>query len=119
MENNTTVVDGVPTRIKNIPTYNSVYGKRTYDLRRKGQARRQDGTRIPGERGPDVVISNITIRPNEFEEDGSDGGDMSIEDASQFDNGYCVRYNINERLKTTGETGITQIKGGRIEYSRP
>ena len=116
MENNTTVVDGVPTRIKNIPTYNSVYGNGHTISAEKG--------RLVGKTEPvfqvnadDVVISNITIRPNEFDESGADGGDMSIEDASQFDNGYCVRYNINERLKTTGETGITQIKGGRIEYS--
>ena len=65
----------------------------------------------------DVLISNIVIRPNDFSEEGTDGGDMDIEDAAQFDSGYCVKVNIASRIKETGVTGITQTTGCRIEYS--
>ena len=116
MENNTTAVDGVYTQAYNILTYRNVYGNGYTISAEKGQLLGKTEA-IFLVVADDVLISNITIRPNNFSEEGSDGGDMSIEDAAQFDNGYCVKVSVASRMKETGVTGITQTTGCRIEYS--
>lgn len=116
MENNTTAVDGVYTKVNNIMTYRNVYGNGYTISAEKGQLLgKTEAVFLVVD--DDVLISNITIRPNNFSEEGSDGGDMSIEDAAQFDNGYCVKVSVASRMKETGVTGITQTTGCRIEYS--
>lgn len=63
----------------------------------------------------DVVISNLTLRPNTFSDEDIDGGNLTIDDASTFTVGYCIKYNINKRNADMG-TQSTQITGGKIEY---
>lgn len=63
----------------------------------------------------DVTISNMTVRPNTFSDEDIDSGNLTIDDASTFDFGYCVKYNVNHKNSSIGQV-TQQITGGRIEY---
>ena len=98
----------------NIYTYGSVYGN--------GYTVSAEKDQMIGKTEPifhvyadNVVFSNLTIRPNTFSDEDIENGDLTIDDASTFTSGYCIKYNIRARNSATGET-VTQIKGSRIEF---
>lgn len=114
VNNSNADAEGNFTKTSNIYTYNNVYGN--------GFTIEAEKDQFIGKTEPffqvyadDVVISNLTMRPNAFSDEEIEGGDLTINDASTFSAGYCVKYNVTERRKKTGET-VTQTKGARIEY---
>ncbi len=117
MENNSNKdAVGNFTKTSNIYTYNNVYGN--------GFTIEAEKDQFVGKTEPffqvyadDVLISNLTMRPNAFSDEEIEGGDLTINDASTFSAGYCIKYNVSARRRTTGEGDeVTQIKGARIEY---
>ena len=117
MENNSNKdAEGNFTKTSNIYTYNNVYGN--------GFTIEAEKDQFVGKTEPffqvyadDVLISNLTMRPNAFSDEEIEGGDLTINDASTFSAGYCIKYNVSARRRTTGEGDeVTQTKGARIEY---
>lgn len=117
MENNSNKdAEGNFTKTSNIYTYNNVYGN--------GFTIEAEKDQFIGKTEPffqvyadDVLISNLTMRPNAFSDEEIEGGDLTINDASTFSTGYCIKYNVSARRRTTGEGDeVTQTKGARIEY---
>lgn len=98
----------------NILTYGSVYGN-GYTVSAAKDQMISKAEPIFMVYADNVVFSNLTIRPNTFSDEDIENGDLTIDDASTFTKGYCIKYNIRERNSATGDTG-TQITGGRIEY---